>query len=121
MTVALLRFTKHALYDYDLCSPKLVSPAKQVRRTKQYQRHCLRLIYPNHKISASRLDTAGLATVSVQLKNQCHRCTKRIHSDTTHALHNYIHTGGRVSSRRGRFIPARTRTSLSSKILFRHY
>ena len=87
----------------------------------KYQRHCLRLIYPNLENSASRLETAGLTTVSVQLENQCHRYTQRIRSDTTHALHDYIHTGGRISSRSGRFIPARTRTALGSKNLFRHY
>ena len=90
-------------------------------RLEKYQRHCLRLIFPNLENSASRLDTAGLATVSVQLENQCHRYTKRIRSDNTHALHDYIHTGGRISSRSGRFIPARTRTALGSKNLFRHY
>ena len=90
-------------------------------RLDKYQRHCLRLIYPNLENSASRLETAGLTTVSVQLENQCHRYTQRIRSDTTHALHDYIHTGGRISSRSGRFIPARARTALGSKNLFRHY
>ena len=90
-------------------------------RLDKYQRHCLRLVYQNLENSASRLETAGLTTVSVQLENQCHRYTKRIRSDNTHALHDYIHTGGRISSRSGRFIPARTRTALGSKNLFRHY
>ena len=39
-------------------------------------------MYPNLKDSASRLEAAGLATVSVQLDNQCHRYTQCILSDT---------------------------------------
>ena len=50
-------------------------------RHEKYQRHCLRLIYPNLENSASRLDTAGLATVSVQKTN------------AIGTLHDYIHTG----------------------------
>ena len=90
-------------------------------RLDKYQTHCLRLIYQIPEDFASRLDTAGLATVSVQLENQCHRYTMRTRSDNIHALHDYIHTGGRISSRSSRFIPARTLTALGSKNLFRHY
>ena len=55
------------------------------------------------------------------LLNYCNRYTKRIHSDPINALHDHIHTGGRISSRSGRFIPALTQTALGSKNLFRHY
>ena len=94
--------------------------AKQIKvKLDKYQRHCLRLIYPNLVNSASRLDTAGLTTRSIQLENQRHWYTLRIRSDTTHSLHDYIHTDGRISSRGDRFIPARTQTFIFAQLFWR--
>ena len=91
-------------------------------RLVKYRRHCLRLIYPNLEDSASRLDTAGLATLSVQLANQSNAIGTLSAPALTPPTPSIITSiGGRISSRSGRFIPARTRTALGSKNLFRHY
>ena len=90
-------------------------------RLEKYQRHCLRIIYPFHDSSNSRLTCAGLKTICQQLDDQCYNYVNRIQANTEHALHDCIHTGGRTSSRSGRFIPSRTRTAMGHKNIFRQY
>ena len=89
-------------------------------RLERYQRHCLRVIYPELDNTDTRLETTGLDDICVRLNTQCLNYTHRVKGNDNHPLHQLSSTG-RISGRSGRHIPEKSRTALRSKSLFHRF
>ena len=84
---------------------------------EKYQRHCLRVIYPNIEHTDERLSVSGLDDICVRLNIICLNYVSKVKGASDHPLHQHCHSG-HTSSRSGRHIPAKSRTSLKQSSLF---